>query len=244
MAESLLAVLIPGQCRLCDQRLVRFTAAPVCGHCLDSLDPADLSLACSRCGQALENDPESNEADGCRHCRSSAPPFDAAYSFGIYRGDLRRLIHLLKYERMLPLAQPLADRMTAVLARFGPLDLLAPVPLHWSRRWHRGFNQSSLLAKHLAARNNLAFQPRALRRVRRTRTQAGLSDVERRENVRGAFAAVHVRDIVGRRILLVDDVMTTGATLGAAASALKAAGASFVGALTVARAEREAKVYR
>jgi predicted amidophosphoribosyltransferase len=94
-----------------------------------------------------------------------------------------------------------------------------------------------VVARHLAARDPIVFRPRALRRVRRTAAQAGLSDVERIKNVQGAFAAP-AGSLRGQRVLLVDDVMTTGATLASAAAALKAAGASYVGALTLARAVR------
>jgi ComF family protein len=241
LAESLFAVFFPDQCRLCERHLDGFTAAPVCADCLDALRPADPSLACTRCGQAFETAQEPAQS-GCSRCRVSPPPLDAVGAFGIHGGDLRRLIHLLKYERMTPLARPLAARMSTALARFDPIDLgaidlIAPVPLYWSRRWLRGFNQSALLAKRLAVRNNVAYRPRALRRVRRTRVQAGLADVERVANMRGAFAATPVA-VKGRRVLLVDDVMTTGATLAAAAAALKAAGASSVVAFVLARAER------
>jgi ComF family protein len=237
LAHALFAVFFPDECHLCRRVLRGYTRAPVCGDCLDSLEPVAAESACPRCGQALS----AAGVQNCRHCSERTPPFDAAASFGLYQGDLRRLIHLLKYERMLPLAHPLAAKMTPVLARFGPLDSIVPVPLHWHRRWTRGFNQSALLAKNLAARCDLALEPKLLRRVRKTSVQAGLSDQERRTNLRGAFTAGHAGSLAGRRLLLVDDVMTTGATLAAAADALRRAGASYVGVLTLARADRYAR---
>jgi ComF family protein len=232
----LFAVFFPDQCRLCERPLRGLTLAPVCADCLDSLEPGDASLVCSRCGQPLEA--SRGEAGGCSRCRRFPPPFDAVCSFGIYEGNLRRLIHLLKYEKMRPLARPLAGKLQPLLPQFGAVDVMVPVPLYWTRLWRRGFNQAAVLAQCLAVRNNVAFRPRALRRVRRTDAQAGLSDLERVKNVRGAFAG-HADSLKERRVLLVDDVMTTGATLAAAAAAAKAAGASYVGALTLARAVRQ-----
>ncbi len=161
-----------------------------------------------------------------------------ARSFGVYEGDLRRLIHLLKYDGMRPLAKALAKKMAPLVPRLGTVELVIPVPLHRSRRWSREFNQAELLSKELSRLVGIPSRPKCLRRVRSTPPQAGLSHRQRRVNVRGAFAAADAAYIEGRRVLLVDDVMTTGATLDACARVLKAAGARHVSSLTLARAKR------
>jgi ComF family protein len=163
--------------------------------------------------------------------------FDAAYSFGEYAGTLRDLIHLFKYGRVRTLSQPLGRYLSCAIPREQRFDVVVPVPLHWRRQWERGFNQSELLAQAVA-RRYAAPVVHALTRRKATPAQAGLSNAKRRTNVSGVFAARRREAIVGRRILLVDDVMTTGATLGACASALKRAGASHVSALTLARTDR------
>lgn len=172
----------------------------------------------------------------CRLCRSGLRGFDGAYSFGAYGGTLRELIHLFKYSRMAPLSRPLGRLMLSALPRDRQFDLIAPMPLYWLRRWRRGFNQSEALAREISRATAIPVV-RAVRRTRATQPQAGLSNNRRRENVSGAFRALPglVRD---RRVLLVDDVMTTGATATACALALKRAGARRVELLTLARADR------
>jgi ComF family protein len=164
--------------------------------------------------------------------------FDAAYCYGAYEGTLRELIHLYKYGRMKPLARPLGDLLARALPRDQGFDAVVPLPLHWRRKWERGFNQSELLARSIARRCGIPLVHGARRR-RPTRAQAGLTSALRRENVKGAFSAITDR-VRGLRILLVDDVLTTGATAGACAVVLKRAGAQSVALLTVARADRRA----
>lgn len=181
----------------------------------------------------------------CALCRSGLRGFDAAYCYGAYEGVLRELIHLYKYARVKTLARPLGDLLSAALPRDERFDAVTPVPLHWTRQWSRGFNQSELLAREIARRSGLPLLG-GLRRVRSTPAQAGLSNTARRRNVAAAFrcsGGVRKR-LEGQRILLVDDVMTTGATAAACALALKRAGASRVAALTVARADRRAPASR
>jgi competence protein ComFC len=178
------------------------------------------------------------DADGqCRLCRSGAVGFDAAYSFGSFEGKLRELIHQFKYGGMKPLAKPLADYLAAALPRERQFDAVVPMPLHWRRQWKRGFNQSDLLARATARRCGIPMI-RAVRRVRATKSQAGLSNARRRENVSGAFRARGQKTVRGRRILLIDDVLTTGATASACARVLKRAGATSVTVLTLARVDR------
>jgi ComF family protein len=167
--------------------------------------------------------------------------FDAAYSFGAYEGRLRELIHLFKYSRVRPLARPLGSYLASAIPRDQSFDVVVPVPLHWRRLWERGFNQSDLLARAVARRYG-APVVRALRRRRATATQAGLTNARRRANVAGAFAVKRARAVSGRRVLLVDDVMTTGATASACAGALKRAGSRYVAVLALARVDRRAIV--
>jgi len=171
-------------------------------------------------------------------CRTGLRGFDAAYCFGSYEGTLRELIHLYKYSRMRTLSQPLADLLARALPLDERLDAVTAVPLHWRREWQRGFNQSELLARAIAKRRGIPVV-RPLRRARATQTQAGLSNTERRRNVAAAFVCRRgAQQLNGQRVLLIDDVMTTGSTAAACANALKQAGAAKVVLLTVARVDR------
>jgi ComF family protein len=167
-------------------------------------------------------------------CRRQLPAVEIARSAGQYDGSLRHIIHAFKYEHRRALALPLARLMLDAGGEvLGGADALVPVPLSWRRALDRGFNQADDLARHLG----LPVR-RVLRRTRHGPPQAGLPAAGRHANVRGAYAATRWRRraIQDRVLVLVDDVMTTGATLDACADALVSAGARSVRALTIARA--------
>jgi ComF family protein len=170
-------------------------------------------------------------------CRESLVNFDAAYSFGSYEGPLRKLIHIFKYGKVESLARPLSRFLLQSLPLEHRFDLILAMPMHWRKHWERGFNQAELLAQPVARRYGLKLATN-LRRRRYTKPQAGLSEAKRRENLRNCFRVVQPQQVAGQRVLLIDDVFTTGATLRAAAAALKSAGASYVCALTLARVDR------
>jgi len=153
---------------------------------------------------------------------------------------LRDLIHLFKYGKVKTLARPLSGLLAQALPRDEIFDGTVPVPLYWVRRIKRGFNQSELLARGLALRTGIPLL-KPLRRIRPTPNQAGLSNSARRLNVAKAFRC---RDVQGKRLLLIDDVMTTGATAAVCAMALKQAGARRVALLTVARVDRRMEGWR
>jgi ComF family protein len=199
--------------------------------------PAAAPFVCVCCGLPFESAAPLHGVDRCGLCRLRTHAFDQARGFGVYEGSLRRLIHLLKYDRMRPLARPLAACMARRLAELGPADVIVPVPLFFLRKWRRGFNQADELAKALSKESGIPWSRRILRRVRATPPQVGLSHRQRRLNLAGAFK-VRREEVRGRNVLLVDDVMTTGATLDACARVLKAAGAARVAGLTAARAKR------
>jgi ComF family protein len=208
---------------------------PLCAECLRAPEPLVAEYFCVSCGTPFENRFPLDAEGRCALCRNGLRGFDAAYCFGSYEGRLREWIHLYKYGRIRTMAKPLIELLVRALPRSESFDAVVPVPLHWRRRWQRRFNQSELLARGIARKWNVPVI-RALRRLRHTPTQTGLSNSARRKNVAAVFAARRV--LSGQRILLVDDVLTTGSTAAACAGALRRAGASRVTLLTVARADR------
>jgi ComF family protein len=170
-------------------------------------------------------------------CRRGHLGFDAAYSHGFYEDTLRQLIHLFKYGRIQTLSKPLGRMLSSALPRDESYDVVVPMPLHWRKRWQRGFNQSELLAKEISRRTHTPVV-NALSRIRYTDAQAGLTNAKRRLNVSGVFRVKRAAAMAGKHVLLVDDVMTTGATASACARALRRAGAGRVTLLTLARADR------
>ena len=175
--------------------------------------------------------------------------FSFARSYGPFDEIFQKIIHLFKYRRKLSLSKPLAALMGATVrgdARYSPMEALIPVPLHSAKRRARGYNQSELLARDLSRTTGLPLLERVLVRALNTRSQSKLSLSGRMANVQDAFRVKAPRQIQDRQIVLVDDVLTTGATADACASALLKAGAAQVSVVTMARAvesgtSREAK---
>jgi competence protein ComFC len=215
--------LFPPCCGGCGRRGTRW-----CSECEERVETPRPPV-CPICGQ-----PQRSETT-CRSCREAPPCYKALRSWAIFSGPARRAIHELKYKRNMALGEILSRRLIAVLSQAAwEVDMVIPVPLGIARLAERGYNQASLLARPVALGLGIPFYPQGLSRARETRSQVDLNAVERKENVAGAFQA-RPGLIRNRRILLVDDVATTGATLDACASALAAGGAASVFALTLAR---------
>jgi competence protein ComFC len=210
---------------------------PVCRACLNKPEPLAAEYFCVQCRSPFLSRFPLDEEGRCALCRRGVRGFDAAYSFGFYEAELRQLIHLFKYGRVRTLAGPLGKLLARALPRERAFDVIVPMPLYWRKRWQRGFNQSELLAREIGRRTNTPIE-NTLRRVRNTVAQTGLTSAKRRLNVSGAFRAKKNSALDGRRVLLIDDVMTTGATAASCARALARAGARQVTLLTLARADR------
>jgi ComF family protein len=217
--------------------LTGISRIPVCRTCLQKPRPIDAEYFCVQCRAPFRNRFPLDEAGRCALCRRGLRGFDAAYSFGFYEEELRELIHVFKYGRVQTLAKPLGRFLASALPREQTFDVIVPMPLYWRKRWRRGFNQAALLARELGRRTHIPVS-NVLRRVKDTAAQAGLTNAKRRRNVSGAFRARNKKALSGRRVLLIDDVLTTGATAASCARALRAAGAREVTLLTLARADR------
>ena len=239
--DALVSIFFPAPCRICERLLVRAGRVPICEDCLDSFTPIP-EQACEICGQPLESfHPDTIEPLRCPHCNPPTYAFARARSLAIYQNQLVRALLMLKYQRIEPLARWFAARMAKLVRGGGEAfeaDIVVPVPLHRSRERVRGYNQAALLAKPLAKALRLPYRPVLLVRTRQRPEKTVLSLEERWEAVRGAFATRPGSQVDKLRVLLVDDVLTTGATLDACARALLDSGAKSVVGLTVARAAR------
>lgn len=247
-AESLFAVLFPCDCKICRSPLTNISTLPVCPDCLEQVAPLS-GILCRFCGEKLISQYVETEAGPvCGLCRRAAPPFARAVAFGAYDGHLRELIHLLKYQKILPVAKRLGRYLDVALAGVELPESLTvvPVPLHQARRRSRGFNQAEEIAKAFAcccrAATRIKIDTASLARVRETASQTGLTRHQRRANLRGAFAVTRPEQIRERSILLVDDVMTTGTTAAACARVLLRVGAKQVFVATAARAIKEVEI--
>ena len=224
--------------------LTNISALPVCGDCLGKMVALD-GVLCSRCGEKLPG--RYFEGDGgplCALCQRATPYFRKAVAYGAYDGALRELLHLFKYQHVrsaAPLLGRLLDR--ALAATELPEGLIVvPVPLARAKERSRGFNQAEEIARSFVrCRTGASIQvdTAALIRIRETASQTGLTRLQRRSNLRGAFAVADRDKVRGRDILIVDDVMTTGTTAGECARVLRKAGANQVFVATVARAIKE-----
>lgn len=240
-------VVWPRACLVCDAEIGDDTPPGcVCAACRAEIltDPHE---TCPRCTSTVG--PHTDTSKGCLRCRGAKFHFDSAVRLGPYAGRLRDAILRMKQPAGEPLAETLGELWATarreLLLRDSPAVVI-PVPLHWRRRWARGYNQSESLARGVARGLGLPFLPRALARIRATPSQVAQTPAERRENVRGAFRCVgdpfspalgiarDARPVPAVRVLLVDDVLTTGATADAAAEALRTAGAAQVTAAVLA----------
>ena len=222
---------------LCGEVLRHASRVPYCDACLALPEVMTANYFCARCRTPFLSERPLDHEGICRRCRSGLAGYDFAYSFGYYEGPLRKMIHHFKYGGAAVLAGPLGELMVRALPLDLQVDMIVPVPLHWRRKMWRGFNQCELLARPLESRLRVPLV-RAIRKTRHTETQASSTPAQRRSNLTGVFVLAAENIVEGKRVLLVDDVLTTGATVTMCSALLRRGGAKSVTVLTLARVDR------
>jgi ComF family protein len=231
-------LLFPPRCVHCDADLLdRPAGLLLCASCAEMLGPTEWT-GCPKCGAALS--PESPCGERCAHCRGYRLHFDTVVPLCGYRDSLRLTVLLMKRTS----GEPLANAMGALYClrrkqRLAVLEpsLVVPIPMHWTRRMVRRTNSPEIVAAQIARELGIPLANRLLRRRRRTQLQPHLKPRERFANVRGAFELASGDGLAGATALLVDDVLTTGATSSEAAKVLKQAGAARVVVAVLAKAD-------
>jgi ComF family protein len=224
--EFILNLFFPSECPICHSQSDTHEHNPICSYCWSKIARYE-GPACRVCGL-----PTVSEFTGiCAECLSKTPPFSKISCYGIYEDALKESIHLFKFNGIKRLAKPLSSILTTLVT--DNYDAIVPVPLHTSKLKEREFNQTALLGRYLAKSLGTNLLLNALVKTRPTQLQTEISGKERRANLRGAFSAGN--NIGGMRLLLVDDVITTGATVRECASTLKRAGANEIRVIALAR---------
>ncbi len=235
--QTVLRMIYPYQCLTCAEFVEDDFA--LCGSCWR--DTAFIrGLTCKTCGVPLPGEDDGSQSR-CDDCLRVARPWSNGAAALMYRNNGRKLVLALKHGDRTELARPAAQWMSAALGEIDPNTLVIPVPLHWLRFLKRRYNQAALLAKQVAHLNNLEFLPDALQRVKPTKALDGHSRDARFAALENTIHA-HPRRadaLNGKRVLLVDDVMTSGATLAAATEACMAAGVVHVDVLVLARVAKD-----
>lgn len=233
--HGILDVLFPPVCHLCREIIPDAGELHLCIDCQQGIIPV-ASPRCTCCGTPFVSSEQDDHL--CGNCSITAPHFAAARASHRFEGGIQELVHRFKYGKRVQLRRPLALLMMAQLSdqvrQWSP-ELIIPVPLHDSRLRWRGFNQALLVGELLASNWQILLERDILRRERKTLEQTTLTGAERMKNVRGAFAVADSTVIRGKRVLLVDDVYTTGSTVGECARVLKKNGAEGVYVVTAAR---------
>jgi len=232
--------LYPPRCRACRGRILGRDAEYFCEHCREHIQLVGHPL-CNVCGRPFPD--ASGDDHECGVCLERPPQFIAARAWACYpREDdhpLREVVQKFKYARKVSLGRPLGRLMARGCQEFLreiDADVIVPVPLYPKRLRWRGFNQSVLLAREVSRAYGIPMDPFLLQRRRETAAQTRLAEEERRRNVRGAFKLDPDRPIRGKRVLIVDDVYTSGATVNECSRTLKQGGAKEIYVLTLARA--------
>ena len=236
--DALASLVFPAPCRICETTLLTASRIPICPNCLASMRPF-AGPACRHCGRPFTSGQAESAAQPlCHLCRRDVYGFDLARSYAPYDSAVVRAITLLKYSAVAPLGDWFGARLAELVAGQPELfeaDVVVPVPLHPTRLRERGYNQAELIARPLARRLGVPLRPLLLVRTKPRPDKLKLSRKERWRIVRGAYGMREGSQVDKMRVLLVDDVFTTGATLDACARVLRKAGASRIVGVTVAR---------
>ncbi|MBN2688741.1 MAG: ComF family protein [Deltaproteobacteria bacterium] len=233
---AVIEIVFPSRCVVCGDFLDDGISRPFCMNCLSGFHLI-ASPHCTRCGIPFSD--LQGEDHLCGKCLSSEQFFSMARALGRYEDTLMTAIHTFKYGRNIPVGTALGRMMAC--GTYGGLSLedfslILPVPLHPKRLRERGFNQSGILAREIARKQSLSVDYESLERTIDTEPQTALRKTERSRNIRGAFNVRNRHTIKGKKILLIDDVFTTGSTVRECARVLLANGAEDVAVLTLARA--------